>query len=248
MNRSIGGVALCLTLALSSAVAQAPASDPSARLREVLPASVASRVLARIDEARSRGLPAAALEQRALKFAARGVNPADIERSVTDQSQRMERAKQTIEQARGRGANADEVDAGAEAMRMGVDGAKVSELAKSAPSGRSLAVPLLVVGSLVDRGLPSDEALKRVLDRIQARATDTELERMPAEAAAGRPAVTGRELAGTKRPEAAGAGRPAGAGPPAGVAGNAGAGARPTGKMPSGTTKGPPTPPPTPRP
>lgn len=237
MNRSIGGVALSLMLALSSAAAQTPANDPSQRLREVLPADVADRVLAKIADARARGLPAAALEQRALKFAARGVKPADIERSVADQSQRMDRAKQSIEQARGRAPSGDEVDAGAEAMRMGVDGAKISELAKSAPSGRSLAVPLLVVGSLVDRGLPSDEALKRVLDRMQARAADAELERMPGEVTRGKPAVTGRDLADTKRPDAAGGGRPA-AGPPADVSGNAGAGARPTsGAMPTGTKR-----------
>lgn len=246
MKRSVGIAAFSLVLAFSAASAQAPAQDPSVRLREVLPADVADRVLAKIAEARSRGLPAAALEQRALKFASRGVAAADIERSVSDHSARMTSARQNIERARGSSATADEVDAGGEAIRMGVDGAAVAELARTAPSGRSLAVPLLVIGSLVDRGLPSDEALSRVRDRLEARATDAELERLPGEAAAAKPAATGRELAGTKRPDAAG-GRPGTAGPPPGVPANAGSGARPTsGQMPTGSKT--PPPPPTGRP
>jgi hypothetical protein len=236
MKRSIGGAVLMLALALTGAAAQTPAKDPSARLREVLPADVADRVLARIAAARARELPAAALENRALKFAARGVSPAEIEGSINAHANRMARAKAEIERGRGRDASGAEIDAGAEAMRMGVDGARVSELAKSAPSGRSLAVPLLVVGSLVDRGLPSDQALQRVLDRLEARASDAEIERMPGEVR-GKPAVTGRELAGTKKPDAA-TGRPGTAGPPTSVPANAGRGARPTsGQMPTNTKR-----------
>jgi len=227
--------------------AQTPANDPSARLRAVLPPEVAERVLARIAEARARELPAAALENRALKFAARGVAPADIEHSVSEQANRMGEAKRALTQARGgQRATADEVEAGAEAMRQGVDGAAVSALARSAPSGRSLAVPLYVIGSLTDRGLPSDEALKRVQARLQARASDAELQAMPAQlpaqAAAGqshRPAETGRALAATKRAGAGAAGAGAGAaGRPANVpmaSGAGSAGARPgTGQRPAG--------------
>ncbi|MEX2152683.1 MAG: hypothetical protein WD825_05040 [Gemmatimonadaceae bacterium] len=242
MMRLLNCLALSTVLAVSTAAAQTPAEDPTQRLREVLPAEVADRVVAKIAEARSRGLPAAALEQRALKFAARGVSPADIERSVGEQSARMERVQAILQQARGRRPANDEVNGGAEALRMGVDGAQVSALARGAPSGRSLAVPLLVIGSLVDRGLPSDQAMQRVLARLEARATDADLERLPGEVA-GKPAQTGRDLADTKRPEAAGAGRPAAAGPPSGVPANAGSGARPTsGQMPSGTKRPPPRP------
>src|SRR4026207_148256 len=60
----------------------APAADPAGKLQAVLPADVAARVLAKIAEARARELPAAALENRALKFAARGVGPRGIEGSV----------------------------------------------------------------------------------------------------------------------------------------------------------------------
>src|SRR3954467_14628049 len=180
LNRMLSTVAMAALLA-PVASAQTPAHDPSDRLKEVLPADVADRVLAKIAEARARQLPAAALEHRALKFAAKGVAPADIEKSVSDQTDRMAKANDALRSARSKTPSDDEVEAGAEAIRMGVDGKQVSELAKSAPSGRSLAVPLFVIGSLVDRGLPSDEALKRVQARLEARAADAEIERLPGE-------------------------------------------------------------------
>lgn len=185
--------------------AQVPAADPSARLREVLPADVAERVIARIAEARARELPAqavAALENRALKFAARGVAPADVERAVSQHADRMMQSREAIESARGARASGEEIDAGAEALRQGVDGAAVSALAKTAPSGRSLAVPLFVLGQLVERGLPSDDALERVRERLTARASDRDLERMPGDA--------GRERAGERGPAGPGRDRSSG--------------------------------------
>jgi hypothetical protein len=225
-------------LAAAAASAQTPAFDPSARLREVLPADVAQKVLATIAAARAHELPAQALEQRALKFAAKGVEPKLIAQSIADQEDRMEKAKDELDDARGRKPSGDEIEAGAEALRQGVDGAAVSALAKSAPSGRSLAVPLFVIGSLVDRGLPSDEALAKVLARLQARASDRELETIADTNNSGagngqsnRPANTGRPVNPGKP---AGVGRGS-AGPPAGVPANAGKGARPT--VPPGNGK-----------
>ena len=206
--------------------AQTGAIDPSARLREVLPADVAQRVLARISDARARQLPAEALENRALKFAAKGVPARDIERSVAEQAERMVTVRNAIAAGRGGASHGDEIEAGAEAMRKGVDGAEVSRLARAAPRGRSLAIPLFVIGSLADRGLPSDQALQRVLDRLEANATDAELERLPGELpaqASGRGNAFGRD---NNRPDKAKkpqvTGRPAATGRPAGVPGNGG--------------------------
>jgi hypothetical protein len=212
--------------------AQTPAKDPSARLREVLPADVAQRVLARIADARARQLPAAALENRALKFAAKGVDPKNIERSVNEQAERMESAKSALSSGRGSNPAGDEIEAGAEAIRKGVDGASVASFAKSAPRDRSLAVPLFVIGSLADHGLPVDQAWKQVLARLEARASDAYLERLhgelPPQAIAGqanRPAVTGRDFGQSHKP--ATTGRPTTAGPPAGVPANGGAKSNP---------------------
>jgi len=70
--------------AAGAAAAQTPAIDASARLREVLPADVAARILATIAAARSHELPTQPLENRALKFAARGIPPKDIERAIAE--------------------------------------------------------------------------------------------------------------------------------------------------------------------
>lgn len=178
--------------------AQVPAHDPSDRLRELLPTDVAERVLERIAEARNRELPpqaVAALEHRALKFAARGVAPVDVERAIGEHADRMLRARSAIESARPERAGGEEIDAGAEAIRLGVDGAAVSELARSAPSGRSLTVPLFVLGSLVERGLASDDALARVRERLMGRASDREIEGM-----AGRGRGRGEDFAPPVRP------------------------------------------------
>jgi hypothetical protein len=217
--RTIVAASLAMGVAGSSLAAQttegsrtAPAKDPSARLMQVLPPDVAQRVLARIAEARARELPAQALENRALKFAARGVKPDDIERAVAEHATRLERSKQALEAARAKRPSGDEVEAGAEAMRMGVDGARVSAFAKDAPRDRSLAVPLYVIGSLTERGLPADEALKRVRERLDARASDAEIERLPrslpdrAATRSRKPATVGRDLAATKRPGGVGTG------------------------------------------
>ena len=207
--------------------AQIPAKDASARLREVLPADVATRVLARIADARAHQLPGDALENRALKFAAKGVAPQDIERSINEQALRMESARAALASGRGSSPDGDEIEAGAEAMRKGVDGAAVSQLAKEAPHDRSLAVPLFVIGSLTDRGVSADQALRSVLDRLNAHASDLDIEGLTSQvsprnnAGQGRPdGQSGRDFGQSHKP--ANSGRPATAGPPAGVPGNAG--------------------------
>jgi hypothetical protein len=233
-----------LTLLTAVAVAaQTPSADASARIREVLPADVAARVLATIAAARSRDLPAQALENRVLKFAARGIPPKDIERAIDEQADRMTRGRNLLEQARSRPPTGDEIDAAAEALRKGVDRAKISDLAKTTSSGRSLAVPLYVIGSLIDRGLPSADALKRVRDRLQERATDADLEQMAGTLAPREPpgqakksADNGRAVAETKHPGSsggsAGNGSPGG-GPPAGVPANGGGRATPNPHKPA---------------
>lgn len=153
--------------------AQGSISDISAKLHSVLPAEQADRIVAKISEARSRQLPTAALEQQALMLAKRGKSGDQIEQAINSRENELAQASAALQSARGNRANDTEVEAAAEAIHRGVDGAKVSELAKSAPSGRSLAVPLFVIGSLVDRGLPSDSALARVRARLLSRASDS---------------------------------------------------------------------------
>ncbi|HET9635683.1 MAG TPA: hypothetical protein VFP26_07085 [Gemmatimonadaceae bacterium] len=222
--RSLAHIIVSVLFAASAVHAQTPSKDPSTRLREVLPTDVAQRVLARIADARARQLPAEALENRALKFAAKGVAPADIERSVSEQIDRMEAARTALVAGRREAPEADEIEAGAEVMRKGVDGQAVSALARSAPSGRSLAVPLFVIGSLTDRGVPAAQALQRVMTRLQQKASDADLETLPADVsgASAEARGSGNNNGRGNQGRNGVSGRPATAGPPAGVPGNGG--------------------------
>ena len=222
------------TLLLPAAVAaQAPAHDPASTLERVLPSDVAQQVLARIADARSRGLPGDALEHLALELQAKGMAPADIPEAVGRSEEAMAQGKAAL-LAGGRTHPTDaEVEAAGAGVGRGVDGSAVSALASSAPSGRSLAVPLAVMTSLVDRGLPSDAALARVRDRLQANASDDELAGLPEQAARGQ----------AHRPDAtslppATAGRPDHGGPPASVPANGATGARPASPVSHGRPSG----------
>src|ERR687885_25031 len=118
-------VATAMFVMATAASAQTPARDPSDKLREVLPADVADRVLKTMADAK-----------RALGEGGEA-EPSD-----------------------------DEVEAGADALGKGVDPKAVTELAKTAPKDRDISVAMLVMSQLMDRGLPSDEALAAVEARL----------------------------------------------------------------------------------
>ena len=202
-------VAAVLAAPLDPALLAAQAASPAEEITRALPADVARRVLAGIADAQARGLPADVLARRALELSAKGVPPAGIETAVADEAADLATARAALAAGGRPGATDDELDAAGTALSKGVDGQEVSQLARSAPSGRSLAVPLFVISSLVDRGLPSDEALRRVLARLEASASDRQLEGLAA--APGRAdqpgKLTGLDMAETRRP--AEAGRPA---------------------------------------
>ena len=221
--------ALACAASVSVASAQTPAADPSIRLRAVLPSDVADHVLAQIAEARARQLPAAALEHRAAELAAKGAPGGVIDAAVTDLARGLAAGSDAL--ARGGHANASdaETEAAAAALASGADGAAVSALAKSAPSGRSLAVPLYVLSGLMARGLPSDQALARVQASLAARLSDQQLQHGLGRApnTPGRPTATGHELAATHQPVTTGR--------PATLPANGGVATRPTMPATSGS-------------
>jgi hypothetical protein len=155
-------------------VSVAAQANPSERLLAVLPADIASQVLQRIDEARARALPAQAMADLALEGVAKGRSTDEILSAVEALSGDMDRALDAF-QAAGRSPRAEEVEAAVAAMRMGVDGVAIRELARSQPSGRGLTVPILVMGGLASRGLPSDDALGMVVDRLAGGPGDADL-------------------------------------------------------------------------
>jgi hypothetical protein len=178
--------------------------NPVDHLREVLPASVADKVIAIVTDATSRGLPGQAVANRALEASAKGRSGEEVAAAAQAFATDLANAHAALQHA-GRTPDASEIEAAALAKELGVDGAAISTLASTTPSGRSLAVPLTVLGALVNRGLPSDAALQAVSDRLSARASDANLVEMPGEAgrliAEGyRPADVGRALNTGGRP------------------------------------------------
>jgi hypothetical protein len=169
MKRMIPVLALAL-MPLPLAAQQ----DPAARLAEVLPPDLVAQVVARMESAQSRELPSRAVANLALEGVAKGRSAEEVLTALDALVSDMGRAREAIEAA-GRDPGAGEIEAATTALRMGVDGSAVSDLARSGPAGRNLAVPLLVMGGLAERGLPSDEALEAVRERLAARAADAEL-------------------------------------------------------------------------
>ncbi len=151
----------------------------------------------RIETARARELPTQAVANLALEGVAKGRSAEEVLAAVELLVGEMGRAQDAL-QAAGRAPGEGEIEAATAAMRMGVDGEAISELARSQPSGRTLAVPLLVMGGLAERGLPSDQALAAVRDRLTAGAGDAGLLRdFP---------QVGRDLGQGMRPEQRGPG------------------------------------------
>lgn len=155
-------------------VSAAAQQDPSERLTEVLPPEISAQVLERIETARVRELPEQAVANLALEGVAKGRSAEAVLAAVELLVGEMGRARDAL-QAAGRAPGGGEVEAATAAMRMGVDGEAISELARSQPSGRTLAVALLVMGGLAERGLPSDQALAAIRNRLEAGAEDAGL-------------------------------------------------------------------------
>jgi len=220
-----------VTLIPTSLLAQ---RDPIEHLRSALPADVAAQVIPILQDAMAHDLPASAVANVALQGVAMGRGAAEVHAAAQSMVTDLRAAHDAISEG-GRSPTQEETQAGAIAMRQGVDRSTLSALASSAPSGRSLTVPLAVIGALVSRGLPAGEVLHAVEQRLQGHSSDQQLAELPE--GAGRmlsqgmkPAEVGTALAGMRAgftvPASGGAVPPGG--PPSGVPANGGvAGKRP---------------------
>lgn len=164
-------VLIGLLIGATTAAAQ---QTPTARLEGRLPPDIESHVLERVQRADALRLPTRPIADLALQGVAKGRTGADVLQALDAMLADLGRARDALADAGG-APSPDEVEAAGMAMRMGVDADAISGLARSRPDGRSLAVPLLVLGGLSQRGLPSDEALSRVIDRLGMRMGDADL-------------------------------------------------------------------------
>ncbi|HEX9611689.1 MAG TPA: hypothetical protein VF978_07350 [Gemmatimonadales bacterium] len=146
------GLAAFLALAVPQA---AVAQDP--RLGR-LDAETRTAVTALLDSARAGGLPTEPLLDRALEGAAKGAAKEQIVAATRRLAGHLARARDAL----GTKASPAELEAGAAALRAGVDSTMLSALRRSRPR-QSLTVPLAVLADLVTSGVPADTAARAVL-------------------------------------------------------------------------------------
>jgi hypothetical protein len=136
------------------------AQDP--RLAARLDSVTRTQVEAVLTTARSRGLPVEPLVQKALEGSSKGAPGPRIRAAVEALLGDLTRAQQGL----GRSATADELVAGAAALRAGATLEMVDQIRRTGPDG-GLAVPLAVFADLVAGGMTVDAAWHSVAELAQ---------------------------------------------------------------------------------
>lgn len=110
-----------------------------------------------LTEAAQQGLPTAPLVNRALEGAARKVHGSRILQVVRAHAAALASAREAL----GSSATEEELDAGATALRAGLDMQDLAAVRASRPSG-TVVIPLMVLADIVIRGVPSETAREAV--------------------------------------------------------------------------------------
>lgn len=156
---------------LLGAAASAGAQD-SARPRDLDPLgrldpSTRYAVEVLLDSARVAGLPTNPLESKALE----GIGKRATGRLIALRVREVFRSLRSARAALGPTATADELTAGAGALRVGITAAELAQLARTRHE-KPLTVPLVVLSDLVTRGVPRDTASFTILHLWQKGAAD----------------------------------------------------------------------------
>ncbi|HUF27086.1 MAG TPA: hypothetical protein VMM18_08925 [Gemmatimonadaceae bacterium] len=154
---------------LAAALAPAAAGAQFTRLDGRVDEGTRSAIVAIADSATLAGLPAELADKlvsRALLGASRGAAPGAIIDAVRSLAQRMGSAQQALGPAR-----PVEIDAAAEALRVGVQPLTLSQLRSAQPRG-AVDVALVVLVDLVQRGVPVDTASRLILALAETRVGD----------------------------------------------------------------------------
>jgi len=145
-----------IALAIAAASTTAAAQDP--RLVAQLDPATQQRVSAVIERARGASLPVEPLVDKALEGARKRAPAARIVEAVTSLAARLDSSRVAL----GTASSEAELVAAAAALQAGVGTQVLSQL-RQERAGKSLAVPLVVLGDLVTRGVPHDTASALIL-------------------------------------------------------------------------------------
>lgn len=122
-----------------------------------------------LDSARTLGIPTRPLLSKAYLGVSRGANPRTIVRVVRSQFGHFRDARTAL----GSSLNEDEFSAAAAALQAGVPAATLSQFRSDRP-GKPLLRALVVLGDLITRGVPSDEASSTIVRLWQDGAGDAD--------------------------------------------------------------------------
>jgi hypothetical protein len=180
-GRTFRAAAFGLIASAGTARAVLPQGVDSALVGRVDPAALPA-VSALIDSANAAGLPSSTLADKALEGSAKHADPERIVTAVRALSQALGAARDAL----GPGSTADELTAGAGAIRAGIPPATVA-LVRNNRRGQPATIPLAVMSELVARGLAPDSAAALVLARTKHGTDDAALVSLARETATGAP-------------------------------------------------------------
>ena len=121
-----------------------------------------------LDSARLAGLPTDPIESKALE----GISKRASGRLIVLRVRETLHTLRTARAALGPSASADELVAGAGALRVGLTTVELSQLGRSRTTRNALTVPLVVLADLISRGVPRDTASSTIFQLWQRGAAD----------------------------------------------------------------------------
>jgi hypothetical protein len=174
-----------LTIALLAAPAalfaqQASATaSASAQTSVTVPANYSAETRANIEasfkRAQEKNLPDQAMRERLAEGQAKAASDAQVATAVQKTEARLEASQSAMIRAGRKNPTPQEVNAGEQTMARGATEAQVEQVAKHAPSDRSLVVAFGVLTKLQAAGKPVDQAVAEITAKLDARATDDAL-------------------------------------------------------------------------
>lgn len=130
------------------------------RIRQAFSPEAVAQIESIVIDAQAAGVPVEPLLDKALEGAAKGVPAERVVAAVGSYSQRLAESRSLV----GPGYDAAAVVAGADALRRGATPETVRSLAGSGPE--ELAVPLVVLGDLIETGVPVEQAYAVVQEAL----------------------------------------------------------------------------------
>lgn len=146
-----------------------PAAHAQGSWQDRIDPATATQVQVQLDSATADGLPIGPLVSKALEGAAKRAPSAGIIGAVRTLRVQMAQARSAL----GTAASADEIEAGALALRAGLTGDRLARYRTARPDG-SVAFALAVTVDLIARGVPAADAAEAI-SRAAGSRQDTDL-------------------------------------------------------------------------